>query len=311
MTDLTPASNFKISGGARLDAYDYDQAAGLPSEPQTRHPAFSFSSVNPRAAIVYKPYEGGNLKILGSKGFRAPSVYELFWITSSGQTRNDALQPENVYSAEIEYSHRITPTVVGLVSVYTNYITNLIAQRTIPTSTAANPVYQYVNTDVPVAAVGVETEVRRDWKEGWMYSLSYSLQRSQYLRSGVFSDYVAFAPNPSLREVPNSPTHLVSARGAMPLLSRALTAMSRVSFVSGRYARNDAANDPRQTMTNASVIWDLVLSGSETKWGIRYALGLYNIFDWREQDPVSAEFQQTTIPQAGRTLLLSLNATLK
>jgi hypothetical protein len=84
-----------------------------------------------------------------------------------------------------------------------------------------------------------------------------------------------------------------------------------VSFTSGRYDRNDSPSDPPQGLTDPAVIWDLVLSGTEAKWGIRYALGVYNIFDWREQDPVSAEFRQTTMPQAGRTMLLTLSATLK
>jgi outer membrane receptor protein involved in Fe transport len=305
--DVVPSKRIKVSAAARLDAYSYD-----PSDPSvsgaTAHSAISFSSLNPRLAVIYKPYDGGNLKVTGGKGFRAPSVYELFFITSTGQHRNDDLQPEDVYSAEIEYSHRLNPTLVGLLAVYTNYIKGLIAQRQTAASTPDNPQYQYVNTDVPVASIGAEAELRREWKEGWMYAFSYSLQRSQYLKSDHLSDFFALASNPSLREVPNSPTHLLSARGAVPIVNRALTAMSRVSYVSGRYDRNDTVTAPPQTKTDPAVIWDLVVSGVESRWGLRYALGLYNVFDWREYDPVSPEFRQTTILQAGRTLLASVNA---
>ena len=315
MLDYRPIDRFKVSAGVRLDAYNYDAVTpqeAAPGEPQTVHPQISFSSLNPRLAVVYKPYDGGNLKLLAGKGFRAPSVYELFFIALSGQERNDQLQPEDIYSLELEYSHRITPTVVALVSVYTNYITNLIAQRATPaTAMSANPIYQYVNTDTPVGQVGAEFEVRREWKEGWMYSASYSLQRSQYLRSGDFNDYLTFASNSAFREVPNSPTHLLSARAAVPILSRALTAMTRISYVSSRYDRNDQAGDPAQGLTEPAVIWDLVLSGVEPRWGIRYSLGVYNLFDWREYNPVSAEFLQTSIQQAGRTLLATVNASLK
>jgi len=40
-----------------------------------------------------------------------------------------------------------------------------------------------------------------------------------------------------------------------------------------------------------------------------YALGLYNVFDWRYSLPVSPEFRQDMIVQNGRTLLASASVT--
>jgi outer membrane receptor protein involved in Fe transport len=51
------------------------------------------------------------------------------------------------------------------------------------------------------------------------------------------------------------------------------------------------------------VLWDLVLSGTEQRWAISYAFGVYNLFDWRWSVPVSPEFVQTTMAQDGRTFL--------
>ena len=106
------------------------------------------------------------------------------------------------------------------------------------------------------------------------------------------------------RQVPNSPNHLASIRGAVPIFARALTLMSRLSLEGPRYDTNDdAASTTAQTRTESAIIWDFVLSGTEGRWGLTYAAGIYNAFDSRVGNPVSNEFVQRTIPITGRTLL--------
>lgn len=288
IADVTPTKNLKVSAGARFDSYS----------------TFG-SSLNPRAAVIVKPYEGGNIKILAGKAFRAPSIYELYNVAGGGQKPSTGLDPENLYSFEIEYSHRFSRTVVGIVSTYANYIENLIALRDLPDATPTNPSYAYGNTGAPVGTLGGEVELRREWKEGWMVSASYSFQKSRYLKSGSIGDFIAFKRAPDLREVPNSPNHLASIKGGVPILGRALMLMNRLSLQGPRPDRNDreGADLPPQRDTPAALLWDIVFSGSEPRWGLSYALGVYNAFDSRWSVPVSAEFRQTTMPQNGRTLL--------
>src|SRR5262249_13211798 len=156
-------------------------------------------------------------------------------------------KPENLYSAEVEYSHRFSPNVVGLVATYANYITDLIALRDLPDATPTVPSYSYQNTNVPVGTFGAEVEIKREWKEGWMVGASYSYQQSRYLASTSFGDFLAFRQDPALREVPNSPNHLASIRGGVPILSRALMLMNRITIEGPRYDRNDA-NGPDQPL---------------------------------------------------------------
>jgi outer membrane receptor protein involved in Fe transport len=82
---------------------------------------------------------------------------------------------------------------------------------------------------------------------------------------------------------------------------------SRLTFESGRFDRNELVTDPQQTKTDAFAIWDVVVSGYEPRTGVRWNAGVYNAFDWRYRLPVSGELSQLTIPQRGRTLLLSAN----
>jgi outer membrane receptor protein involved in Fe transport len=291
--DVLPARWLKVEAAGRLDAYS----------------TFG-SSISPRLAVIARPTEDDNVKVLAGKAFRAPSDYELFYVAPGGQLRNPNLQPENMYSAEVEYSHVFSTTVTGLVSMYENLITDLIALRNVgPLQPDGTQPYEYENTNAPVATVGFEAELRREWKEGWMVAGSYSYQRSKYVASSSLGDVFAQTPNTGLREVPNAPEHLASIKGAVPILSRALEAATRLTFTGPRWDRYDQPTDPAQGRTTSAVLWDFVFSGTEQRWRLSYAVGVYNAFDWRWAVPVSPELRQTTIAQSGRTFLATAGVT--
>ena len=281
--DMAPVSRFRFSLGGRFDYY--------------RFADFNLTAVNPRVALIFRPYDRGNLKVMGGSAFRAPSIYELYY---RGATQDPAgqLGPERIFSGEVEFTHRFSTTVSALVTGYANYITNLIALR--PT---AGDRERYENTASPVLTVGGEAEVRREWRQGWMLSAAYAYQRSSYLERGT-------GPT-ALREVPNAPEHLFSARAAAPLVPNLLTAMTRVTVEGPRWDRYDRASDPAQQRTDPAFVWDVVLSGYAERFGLRYNAGVYNLFDWRYAVPVSAEFdtRMRSVVQNGRTFLLSLSIT--
>jgi hypothetical protein len=81
--------------------------------------------------------------------------------------------------------------------------------------------------------------------------------------------------------------------------------MTRLSFVGPRLDKYDQSSDLPQGTTPSALVWDVVLSGQAERYGLRYALGLYNATGARYTVPVSREFQQDSIVQNGRTLLLS------
>jgi outer membrane receptor protein involved in Fe transport len=142
-----------------------------------------------------------------------------------------------------------------------------------------------------------------------MLAVSYSFQRSRFIDGDSLSRLLSFERSPEFRRVANSPEHLGSVKGALPILGRALTLASRISVESGRYDRNESQDDEQQEKTDAFAIWDIVLTGREERYGFSWAAGVYNAFDWRYALPVSAEFIQRTIPQDGRTFLASADLT--
>ncbi len=290
--DLRPVSAFKVSLGGRLDYYSTFGA-----------------SFNPRLALILQPYEGANIKVVGAKAFKAPSIYEFSYVYI-GQLSNPELEPESIYSAEIELSQRLSRTVTATVAVYTNYISDLISLEDAPPSPDGTENLQYRNTNTLVGTLGGEIELRRDWKEGWMFSATYSLQQSNFLASKGLDALLTLKRSPEFREVSNSPMHLASLKGAVPILGRELTLMNRVTFEGQRYDRDEAADSATlQTRTDAALLWDVVLSGQDLRSGLDYSVGVYNAFNSQAHAPLSDEFRQRSLPILGRSLLAALGLT--
>lgn len=77
----------------------------------------------------------------------------------------------------------------------------------------------------------------------------------------------------------------------MPIVGRALLLTNRISVAGPRYDRNDreGAGLPDQRETPPALLWDIVLSGQEARWGLSYAIGVYNAFDARWAVPARGE----------------------
>ncbi|WP_438017400.1 TonB-dependent receptor [Sorangium sp. So ce315] len=299
LVDILPSERLRISAGSRFDYYStLEDPTPVPS---------------PRIALIVKPYEGGNLKVTGGRAFRAPSIQELFYgyalPVADPDTGKDYtvtyrpspdLRPENVWSGEVEFTHRLSSTVSALGAGYVNHLSNLIFQQ--GSQTKEDPT-RYENTGVPILVIGGEAELRREWRQGWMASVSYSYAKAQYLED---------AGENQLRAVPNSPEHMASFRGAVPLFGKALGLASRLTVEAPRYDRNIRATDllNSQTKTDPVVIWDIVLSGQVDVGGLRYNVGVYNVGDWQWTAPTAAQYTIAKFPQNGRTFLASLNMNL-
>lgn len=286
---LRPMPRLELSAGARFDYYSNSGA-----------------SLNPRLALITQPYAGGNIKLMFGKAFIAPSVSESAY-SYYDLLSNPDLRPEDLYSAEVEWSHRLSPFVVATLAGYANYVRDLISLETLAPNADGVALHQYQNARTPIGTLGAELELRREWKSGWLLAGSVSLQRSAYLRSSKLADLLTLEPSADFRELPNAPTWLAGLQGAAPLLARALRVMSRISFEGARYDRSFSVQDPQQTHTRGALLWDFVLSGNEARLGLDYALGVYNALDSQAEYPVSSEFRQLTIPITGRSLLASAN----
>src|SRR5690606_12039486 len=134
--------------------------------------------------------------------FRAPSIYELFYNDDGfTQRASPGLEPEQIYSLEVEHTHRFAPTLNGTASAFGNYVRQLIDIR--GSGVPTDPLH-YVNSSSPLLTVGGELELRRDWRHGFMLAGSYSYQRSEYLADDSLESLARLRPDPGARRVANS-----------------------------------------------------------------------------------------------------------
>ena len=289
LADATLSSRARLSLGARLDAYS----------------TFG-SSLNPRAALIVKPYAAGNSKLIVGKAFRAPSIYELYYNDNgTTQVQSPHLSPESLYSVEVEHAHRFSASLVATAAGYANYAARLIS--TLGMGTRTDPLH-YENEGSPLVVLGGEFGLRREFRQGAMFALSYGFSIPRFLETNSAGDLLSFSRATDKRSVANAPIHLASLKSAIPILNRALTFGSRLTVAGPRFDRHEnSADRAAQGKTDSAVILDLVFSGEEPRYGVRYAFGVYNALDWRYSVPVSTEFTQRSITQDGRSFMASLD----
>jgi outer membrane receptor protein involved in Fe transport len=290
--DAKLSSRWRLSLGGRVDYYT----------------TFG-TSFNPRIGTVVKPYGAGNTKLSVGRAFRAPSVYELYYNDGGiTQISNPNLKPETMVSVEVEHSHRFSPTVVATGAVYVNAVRGLIDTR--GEGSEGQPM-QYVSMRNPFAANGLELGLRRDWRSGWMASLYYGYSRIEVLSDGRLSTFLKAEKVEDVRHVANAPVHAATIKGVAPFLFRGLNLATKMTLEDRRWDRNEFIDDKTQRRTNAAVLWDLVLNAMDERQRLRCAIGVYNVFDWRYRYPVGRSYSPiTTMPNAGRSLLLTVEARL-
>jgi outer membrane receptor for ferrienterochelin and colicins len=282
VADFAPNGWLKIQAGARADVYS---TFGL--------------TVNPRLALIFKLTESDVLKLLGGRAFRAPSVYEQFYNDDgvsqiAGNSEGATLQPETSYSGELEYTHRFTEDWSAIGAVHSTYLRDIIV--TTGQGTEESPL-QYVNSSEPVITAGAEIELRREWRQGWMIGAAYGYQLAKYV------DLPEDARTESTRFL-NAPEHHASLKGIAPIVPSVAILAVRVTLEAPR--RISLESD--ETSPTA-VITDVVVSGEVSRYGLSYAAGLYNAFDWQHALPVTEGWPASTMPQPGRTLRLTVKLT--
>jgi len=297
----------RISAGVRFDAYGTTARNGCSEDCQG---TFG-SSWNPRTSAIFRPYEAGTSKIIFGKAFRAPSTYELFY-NDGGVTQlpSPNLGPEEVWSLDVEHLHRFDRFWEASVSLYLTRSTGLIITETLLDNdgdgTTAPPV-MYANSSAPLATKGAEVRLRREWGQGWMFEVSYSLQLAAYLLDEDLGSLLKFESSPLYRDVANVPTHMAALKGAVPILKKALTLGTRLTFETARFTWQESVYEREpQSQTSPYFIWDLVLRGEERQMGLTYALGVYNAFDSQYVVPVGSEVPGGTFAGQGRTFMADL-----
>jgi outer membrane receptor protein involved in Fe transport len=288
-----------LSAGVRADRWDLSQEAT--SLDTGMAVAEDFTSVNPRAAIIVKPTTMDVVKLMGGRAFRAPSTYEYFY-TDAGTTQitsdccGTTLEPETVYSGELEYTHRFNEDWSVLGAGHALLAKRIIETVPVPEDIIMDNGYEegityYRNSSVDLTVVGGDVEVRREWRGGAFMSAQYGALNARYEDAPVADGST---------RVPNAPQHFFSFRGVVPVVPSLVTGAVRTTVEAPRRIDVETRDD-----TKTAVVTDLVVSGRVTRYAVRYAVGAYNLFNWQYELPASP-YASRLMPQQGRSFMFSL-----
>jgi len=288
-----------VSAGVRADRWDLSQDAvsldtGMPV-------AEDFTSINPRAAVIVKATPADIVKLMAGRAFRAPSTYEYFY-TDNGTTQvtsdccGTTLRPETVYSGELEYTHRFDEDWSVLGSGYALLAKRIIETVPVPDELVAANGWEegtayYRNSSVDQTVVGGDLEVRREWRGGAFMATTYGVLNARYESAPI---------DGGSTRVPNAPQHFFSFRGVVPVIPSLVSGAVRTTVEAPRRIDVETRDD-----TRTAVITDLVLSGRVSRQEIRYAVGVYNLFNWQYALPASP-YASRLMPQQGRSFMFSL-----
>jgi outer membrane receptor for ferrienterochelin and colicins len=272
--ELAVGDRLRVGLGVRLD--HYGDSFG--------------TTLNPRLAIIARPYTGGNSKLLLGRAFRAPSSYERFY-NDGGVTQRQAgsLVPESTLSAEAEHAHTVGGEMVLAGSLFGYQLDDLIVLAAAAGGDVGQ-VLAYRNQAARVRGLGAEVELRWEPQPGILVAAAMTLARVRTARAEPG------APDAD-RAFPNAPQALASLRWLYPLIPERLRLGSELLLDSGRRTRAGRRLED-------ALIWNVTLSGAYAPWRLRYFGGLFNVLDVNERwtgFPTGLEVPAPTVLRYGRS----------
>jgi len=240
------------------------------------------STVNPRLAMIYTPWEGTSFKLLYGTAFRPPNVFEQYYSDNLSQEASPNLKPEKIQTFEAICEQYFGGIYRGTLNGFYYTIDDLIVSTTDPATSL--DVYRNLNR---AEALGGELELEGIWENGITGRISYSYQDTWDSSTG--------------QPLVNSPRNLAKLNLTVPLLKDKVFIGLEEQFTDRRKTRDG-------NYAKAFLVTNLTLSGRNLLKNLDLSASIYNLFDYRYGDPGGTirEHVQDVIPQDGRTFRVKL-----
>ncbi len=230
-------------------------------------------AANPRAALLYQPVEGTNIKLLYSQSFRAPTPFELYYAVPGSQEANPNLRPETARTTELVLEQSLPRGFRLVASGYYYPVRDLISAGMDPLTGLI--VYQ---NNERVDLRGAELALKRQSHSGFEAGVSLSFEDAKNLgESGPLI---------------NSPHVLAQTNFSVPLFKGKVFASMDLQYVS---SRRTLGGD----FAGAYVLPNFTLFSPRALKGWELSASVYNAFDQRIGDPASVAHVEDVIYQDG------------
>jgi outer membrane receptor protein involved in Fe transport len=233
------------------------------------------SAVSPRLAVIVRPYDSGYTKLIAGRAFRSPSPFELYYLSGLYMIPPEVLDPETIWTGEIEHTHTLRAGSNVIVSLFGSRLSDLINLSRTDTG-----LIDFNNSPDEAYAVGGELELRLAAGNGAWWSAAAS---GTSLRSD--SDVARI----------NSVAIVGSTRSYIPILAERLGLAAELIYNSPRHRRDGGESAP-------ALLGRVFVSGRLRSAGLLYRLGITNALDWDWAIPTGLTYRQQQIPQEPRML---------
>jgi outer membrane receptor for ferrienterochelin and colicins len=236
-------------------------------------------TTNPRAALIYSPWERSTFKLLYGQSFRAPNFFELYY-AAPGNEPNPSLRPETVKTMELVWEQYFANHFRMTMSGFYYPIHGLIGEQV--DLATGNAVFTNAGS---LDLRGVDFEFARKLSGGLEATVSYSFQD---VRSPS-------APIP----LTNSPKHLVQASLSVPFFQHKVFASMDLQYVSRRATLTGQ-------YTAGYVVPNFTLFSRKFLKGWELSASLYNAFNQKYADPGGNGLAEDAIVQDGRNFRIKV-----
>ncbi len=257
--------NLNLTAGLRFDQYSIFGHA-----------------VSPRIALVYRYSMNSALKFLYSEAFRIPNFYEAYYESNNNHKVNPDINSERVRTAEIAWSHKISGSVFGNLSLYRFTIFNLIDQ----VLDASDGLTQFRNIG-KATGTGAEYELRYKHPGNSNQAfLNFSLQRA--------------IDNNTNEVLSNSPSFLIKS-GIVCNISKYFNVVPEFFYESGR--KTLLGNN-----TGDTYLFNIGINSCKFLKHFEASLKARNLFNVKYYVPAGNEHVQDKLVQDSRNIYLKLTA---
>ncbi len=255
--EFMPFPSLLINAGLR---YDYYSTFG--------------GTVNPRVALVYKPWTDTAFKAIYGTAFRAPNVVQLSFESEGIIELPEDLEPETIETVELVAEYQPLRKLLLTATAFHYQIDDLIDVAVDPDEGTL----VLVNRQ-GVMSHGIEIEGEYRFANSARLRTSYSFA---YAKDDATDDLLR-----------NSPQHLAKLNLSLPLRYEWLRAGIEGQYVGSRDSKSGQAGD--------YTVLNLTLTASTVLDHLDVSASVYNLLDDEYSDPASQDTRIDTIPQDGRT----------
>jgi len=259
--ELRIAKTLSLNAGFRYDYYDHFD-----------------SSIDPRAALIYRPRPQTAFKFIYGEAFRVPNVYELYY-SIAPNLANPKLHPEKIRNLEWVWEQGVHKNIAISATAFREAMEGLITTQVVP------PDMEIFANLQNAESTGLETEISGQLPHGLEASLSYSFQQTKDTRTDQF--------------LSNSPRHMAKFSFTQSLVGKKLFASLDAQYRSGMRSIGGLAVSG-YTVVNATLL------GHNLGKHLDISASIYNLFDRSYFDPPSSANLQMPIQQDGRSFRIKL-----